>query len=94
VAVWLFSVWLANPLFWLGLFWCIRGHTVRSTTAGLLSVALGLSILPLAREAHLGWPGYWLWLASFLVLFVGSPLCRPSVVRSPITLVPNPGIRP
>jgi hypothetical protein len=74
VTVWFFSVWLANPVFWLGLFWCIRGRAVRAATAGLLSVTLGLSILPLAWELALGRPGYWVWLASFLALFVGSSL--------------------
>ena len=75
LAVWFFSVWLANPLFWLGLFCCVSGRPVRAATAGLLSAALGLSILPMAWELVVGWPGYWFWLASFLALSVGSSLC-------------------
>jgi hypothetical protein len=94
VSAWMFSAWLANPVFCSGLFSCVRGRLRRAGIAGLASVVLGLSVLPLIWEMVLGWPGYWVWLASFLVLFVGSLLCGRSVVRPPITPVPNAGIHP
>ena len=77
--VWLFGSWLANPAFWLGLFWYIKSRRVRAAAAGLLSVGLGLSILPEAWELIDGWPGYWVWLASFLTLFLGSLFDRAHV---------------
>jgi hypothetical protein len=77
--LWFFAVWLANPVFWLGLFWCLKGRRGRAATAGLVSVGLGLSILPGAWELVDGWPGYWVWLASFLTLFLGSLLDRAHV---------------
>jgi hypothetical protein len=83
---WLFLAWLANPMFWMGLFWCVRGRTERSATAALVSAGLGLLIIVMSRELVPG-PGYWVWLASFLALFAGSSLC--SVVRSSVTPVPN-----
>lgn len=79
VALWFFGAWLANPVFWLGLFWCLKGRRGRAATAGLLSVGLGLSILPGTWELVDGWPGYWVWLASFLTLFLGSFLDRAHV---------------
>jgi hypothetical protein len=79
-AVWFFGTWLANPVFWLGLFWYVKGRRVRAATAGLLSVGLGLSVLPAAWELIDGWPGYWVWLASFLTLFIGSLFDRAHVV--------------
>jgi hypothetical protein len=75
VSAWMFSAWLANPVFWLGLFWCVRGHLLRAGVAGLMSVGFGLSVLPMVWGMVLGWPGYWFWLASFLALFLGSALC-------------------
>jgi hypothetical protein len=77
--VWLFGAWLANPLFWLGLFWCVKGRRLRAATADLLSVGLGLSLLPGVWELVIDWPGYWVWLASFLTLFMGSLFDRAHV---------------
>jgi hypothetical protein len=42
---WLFGTWLANPIFWRGLFWYVKGRRGRAAVAGLLSLDLALSIL-------------------------------------------------
>jgi hypothetical protein len=78
-AAWLFGTWLANPAFWLGLFWYVKRRRGRAAAAGLLSLGLGLSVLPGAWELIDGWPGYWVWLASFVTLFLGSLFDRAHV---------------
>ena len=70
----LFASWLANPVFFLGVFWCLKGRTARAAKAGAISAVLCLAIFPLARDMVAGWPGYWVWLASFLTLLAGSVL--------------------
>jgi hypothetical protein len=70
----MFASWLANPLFWLGCYWCLKGRMARAAITAGASLVLGLSILPWAWDLVAGWPGYWVWLASFLSLGAGSLL--------------------
>ena len=91
-AAWLFGSWLANPIFWLGLFWYVKGRRGRAVAAGLLSLGLGLSVLPGTWDLIDGWPGYWVWLASFLTLFLVSLFDRRRVAGS--GEVPNYSTRP
>jgi len=79
----LFASWLANPVFWLGSYWCLKGRTAGAAKAAVVSAGLGLSIFPLAWDLVVRWPGYWVWLASFLTLFAGSVLELNAARRHP-----------
>jgi hypothetical protein len=88
--VFLFASWLANPVFWLGLYWCLKDHTAHAAMAGAVSTGLGLSIFPLEWDLVARWPGYWVWLASFLTLFAGSVFELKAARSRPVENVKRP----
>jgi len=78
------AAWLANPVLFLAWFMFYSGRYWRAALLALIAAALILSFLSvkmvIASEATtyakvIGYgPGYWLWLASALVLLIGSIL--------------------
>jgi hypothetical protein len=76
----LFVAWIANPVFWVGLWLHISKKPKSSAQAGTLSVCLACAPLSLVLSAPNN-PAYWTWIASFAVLAIGSACCmrRPSL---------------
>jgi hypothetical protein len=65
--------WLANPLLWVGLRCLWTGNIAAARSCGLIATALAAAflLLPLGELGHLG-IGYWTWLASMVLLLLGS----------------------
>ncbi len=87
-----FWPWLANPVFWLGCYWFVKGRTGLAALAAGASAVLGLSILPVAGDFLTNCPGYWVWLASFLTLIAGHALKREAPHEGPIESAQPSGV--
>jgi hypothetical protein len=83
----LFAGWLANPVFWAGLYLLLTGRHRWSLAAGLVSLCLGLAVLPLVWNTVREWPAYWVWLGSFVGLLAGNLICV--LVASSSQCTPN-----
>ena len=70
-----FVVWLANPVYWVGIYLLDYERPIFAAFAGVLS--LSLAMLDIARMAVLcaNHPAYWVWLGSFAAFAFGSFLC-------------------
>jgi hypothetical protein len=75
--------WLANPAFWLGLYWSRRSQGKLAALSGIAAILLALTaplreyveaqsqLAPPGLSSTL-LPGYYFWLASFIVLTGGA----------------------
>jgi hypothetical protein len=86
--------WLANPAICCGLACIVVGHVRWADFFGLTGFMLALSTLIEYRAAVCDQPGYWLWVASAGVLFVGAlmierraPLYIPESIE--LTILPR-----
>lgn len=67
--------WYANPVFWLGLMLLLLRRQLLACLAGGVAFWLGQSVTAQSDVPHIEFhSGYWLWLASMVVLAVGSLL--------------------
>ena len=67
-----FASWLANPLFWAGLYLLIAHKSKWSMFAGLTSCVLAVLAVCSLWDKIAGWPAFWTWLAGFATLAIGS----------------------
>jgi hypothetical protein len=63
--------WAANPVFWLGLGLLYFRHQWLACLAGVIAMLFGAAPALIIVLGPPG-PGYWVWLASFATLAVGS----------------------
>jgi hypothetical protein len=82
IFIFCFPMWLANPVFWVGLACASWGEWSATRTYGLVALVLSLS------EAWMFWgelaAGYFLWVGSMALLAVaGWCGCRLSPIRRP-----------
>ena len=67
--------WYANPVFWLGLLLLLLRQRLLACTAAGVAFWLGQSVTAQSGVPHIQFhTGYWLWLASMILLAVGSLL--------------------
>ncbi len=64
--------WFANVALWVGVVYLTRDRWHEARRAGLIAIALGLTVLPICWNKDNPEVGYYVWLASMAILTVGA----------------------
>jgi hypothetical protein len=71
--------WLANPSFWIGVVLFVMKRWSSASGFGLIALGFGgLVVFP-----GVFMPDWWLWMASFVLLFIAASVCAPQSRNDP-----------
>src|SRR6516164_5890203 len=77
------AAWFSNPATWLTIILVAIGRWRAGFIAGVLSLVLGLAVLPRYYLMIAGLPGYWAWIASPTLLAAAGALELTRTMRRP-----------